>query len=62
MANYGIWIPIILMWSRHWNKWNYGKWWRINIMGSEKNLIQHEYNLVNTEIEKGDETNDDVNE
>ena len=31
-------------------------------MGSEKNLIQHEDNLVNTEIEKGDETNDDVNE
>ena len=33
-----------------------------NIMVCEEILIQHEDNVVNMEIEEGDEANDDVNE
>ena len=49
------------MGSRHWDLWKYGKWRRRNIMVGEDIPIQHKDNIVNMEIEEGDEANDDIN-
>ena len=61
MENYGIWIPILWVDSRNWNKCNYGKYEEENIMVGEEIPIQHEDNLVNMEIEEGENAKYDVN-